>query len=50
MDPTKWADAIIKVLTYTGPLVPIPLGWLLIGAGGLFAAYKFLGLILRRKS
>lgn len=49
MNPEAWARAIKDVLGWSAPMLPVKLGWVLIWAGGLFAGYKFLGLILRRK-
>lgn len=48
-DPDKWAAAIKDLLNWSAPLLPVRLGWILIGAGVLFALYKFAQLFVGRK-
>ena len=31
MDPEKWARAIKDILSWSGPLMPVSLGWVILG-------------------
>jgi len=49
VDPEAWARAVKSVLGTYGGILPVPLGWVLLGAGVLFALYKFAQLFAGRK-
>ena len=48
MDPEAWARAVKDFLSWSSPMLPLKLGWVLIGAGALFALYKFTQLFVGR--
>ena len=48
MDPEAWAKAAKDFLNWSAPLLPVRLGWVLIGALVVFALYKFAQLFAGR--